>query len=419
MENKKMKSEFLKVIEERGFINQCTDIEALDEKLCSSTPVVAYIGYDCTADSLHVGSLLTIMLLRWYQKCGHKPIVLMGGATTKVGDPTGKDESRKFLSDEAIAHNMEGIKKVFSKYLKFGDGPTDAVMVNNDDWLGSLKYMEFLRDYGRHFTINRMMTFDSVKMRLDREQPLTFLEFNYMILQGFDFLELNRNYGCTLQMGGGDQWGNIINGVELTRRVDGTENFGLTIPLITTSSGGKMGKSMSGAVWLNEEKLSAYDYWQFWRNTEDADVVRFLKFFTELSMEEVAKLAELKDAEINEAKKVLAFEATKLCHGEKAALEAAETARKVFEQGASGDNLPSIDASEDEVAQGYGFVKALKELGFCASNGEAKRLIKQGGARVNDEQIKDENHKLTSVDVKDGIVKISAGKKKHGLLKIA
>lgn len=413
-----MKSEFLRIIEQRGFINQCTDIKALDEKLNSKAPIVAYLGYDCTASSLHVGSLLTIMLLRWFQKTGHKPIVLMGGGTTKIGDPTGKDEARKFLSDEQIHENMAGIKKVFSKYLTFGEGKTDAVMVNNNDWLSSLKYMDFLRDYGKHFTINRMMTFDSVKTRLEREQPLTFLEFNYMILQGFDFLELNRKYGCTLQMGGSDQWGNIINGVELTRRVDKSEVFGLTIPLITTSSGAKMGKSAEGAVWLNEESLSPYDYWQFWRNTEDADVVRFLKFFTELPLEEIEELAKLKDEKINEAKKILAYEATKLCHGEENAKKAEETAKKVFEQGLSGENLPKIEVSKKEIEDGYMLMSALKEFGFCSSNGEAKRLIKQGGAKINDEKVTDEKYSLSLNDTKGEEIKISSGKKKHGIIKI-
>ena len=358
------------------------------------------------------------MLLRWFQKTGHKPVVLMGGGTSKIGDPSFKDESRPLLDDAAINKNMLGIRKVFAKYLSFGDKNNEAIMVNNNDWLDKLSYISFLRDFGTHFTINRMLSFDSVKLRLEREQPLTFLEFNYMILQAYDFLELNRNYNVSLQMGGSDQWGNIINGVELTRRVDAKEVFGLTIPLIATSSGAKMGKSVSGAVWLNEERLSAYDYWQFWRNTEDNDVGRFLRFFTELPLDEIKKLEQLKDAEINEAKKILAFEATKLCHGEEAAKEAMETARKTFEEGLAGDNLPCIEISSKMLDEGVAAVKIFKDIGLCASNGEVKRLIKQGGAKINDETITDENLIITKKHLKDDKIKLSSGKKKHALIKI-
>lgn len=338
--------------------------------------VPAYIGFDCTAASLHVGSLLPIMLLRWLQKTGHKPIVLMGGGTTKVGDPSGKDESRQLLSEEKINSNMSGIKEVFSNYLTFGDGPTDAIMVNNDDWLKELSYIDFLREYGPHFTINRMLSFDSVKLRLDREQPLTFLEFNYMILQAYDFLELARRQNCVLQMGGSDQWGNIVNGVELGRRVEGKSLFGLTTPLLTTSSGAKMGKTADGAVWLDEKHLSAYEFWQFWRNTEDRDVGRFLRLFTELPIDEIDRLAGLKDAEINDAKKILADEVTKLCHGENAAMQAATTARETFEQGGIGDELPSFDVAASELSKGIPAYEILKRVGFANSNGEARRLIK-------------------------------------------
>lgn len=412
-----MKSEFLNVIKERGFLHQCTDMEALDEIMSKKT-VPAYIGFDCTADSLHVGSLLQIMLFRWLQKTGHKPIVLMGGGTSKIGDPSFKDEARQLLSEEKILSNMEGIKKVFSKYLTFGDGETDAIMPNNADWLDGLNYIPFLRDFGKHFSVNRMLTFDSVKLRLDREQSLSFLEFNYMILQAYDFYELNKNYDCLLQMGGSDQWGNIVNGVELTRRVSGNEAFGLTSPLITTSSGAKMGKTVSGAVWLNEERLSSYDYWQFWRNTEDADVGKFLRLFTELPLDEIERLAKLEGSEINEAKKILANEATKLCHGEENAANAAETARKTFEEGKLGDSLPVYEISAADFAAGkYDFVSVLNDSGLCASKGDAKRLIKQGGARINDEQITDIERMLQKNDIKDGVIKLSSGKKKHLLIK--
>ena len=411
-------SEFLRTLQERGFIHQCTDLATLDER-AKKGPIVAYIGFDCTADSLHVGSLLPIMMLRWLQKTGHKPIVLMGGGTTKIGDPSGKDEARQLLTDEVIGNNMAGIKRIFGRYLTFGDGPTDAVMANNADWLDELKYIPLLRDIGRHFTINRMMSFESVKLRLDREQPLTFLEFNYMILQAYDFVELKRRYGCSLQMGGSDQWGNIVNGVELGRRTDGAELFGLTTPLLTTSSGAKMGKTAAGAVWLTADKLSSYDFWQYWRNTEDADVGRFLRLYTELPLDEVARLESLQGAEINEAKKILANEVTKLAHGEEAALEAAETARRAFEEGAAAEGLPSIEVSRADLEAGLPVVDLLVSAGLAASKGEARRLIKGGGAKLNDGPIADETAKATAADLNaDGVVKLSAGKKRHALVKL-
>jgi tyrosyl-tRNA synthetase len=380
--------------------------------------VTGYIGYDCTADSLHSGSLLQIMLQRWMQKTGHKPIVLMGGGTTKIGDPSGRDESRKLLSVEDIERNKAGIFQVFDKYLTFGDGPSDAVMVDNAEWLDRLQYIPFLRDYGAHFSVNRMLSFDSVKLRLEREQPLSFLEFNYMILQAYDFLELRRRYGCVLQMGGSDQWGNIVNGVELTRRVDQQTIYGLTSPLITTSSGAKMGKTAQGAVWLNADRLSSYDFWQFWRNTEDADVGRFLKLFTELPLDEIARLEALGGAEINEAKKILATEVTALCHGRAAADEAAETARQTFEAGQTAEGLPSVEVPRAELAAGLPVVEALRRSGLAASNGEARRLIRGGGARVNDQPVGDENATLGEADLDgDGVIKLSAGRKRHALVK--
>ena len=413
-----LRSEFLRTLSARGFIHQCTDVEGLD-KLASEGVVTAYIGYDCTADSLHIGHLVSIMMLRLLQRTGHKPVVLMGGGTTKIGDPTGRDESRKMLTDEQIAANMASIKRVFGQFLTFGDGPTDAVMVNNADWLEKLEYITFLRDMGVHFTINRMLTFDSVKLRLEREQPMTFLEFNYMILQAYDFLELFRRAGCRLQMGGSDQWGNIVNGVELGRRVDQASLFGLTTPLIMTSSGVKMGKSQGGAVWLNADRLSSYDYWQFWRNTEDGDVGRFLKLFTELSLEEIAELEKLEGAGINEAKKRLAFEATKLAHGEATALEAAETARRTFEQGALAEGLPTIEVTAGDLAAGIPVVDLLVRAELAASKGEARRLIKGNGARLNDEAIGDEARAVTASDLNaDGVLKLSAGKKRHVLVKV-
>ena len=411
------RSEFLRTVTERGFVHQCTDMEALDD-LASKKSIVAYIGFDCTAPSLHVGSMVSIMLLRRFQQAGHKPIVLMGGGTTKVGDPSGKDETRKMLTDADIARNMDGIKQVFAKFLKFGDGPTDAVMVNNADWLESLHYIDFLRDYGRHFTINRMMTFDSVKLRLEREQPLTFLEFNYMILQAYDFMELAKRHDCVLQMGGSDQWGNIVNGVELGRRAADKQLFGLTTPLLTTASGAKMGKTAAGAIWLNADMLSPYDYWQYWRNTEDADVGRFLRLFTDLPLDEVARLEALQGAEINDAKKVLATEATRLCHGEAAAAEAAETARKTFEQGVTAEGLPTVEVPRSELEAGIPAFTLLHRAGLATSGGEARRLIKGGGARVNDAAIGGETQSIGISDLNgDGVVKLSSGKKRHVLVK--
>ena len=411
------KSDFVREIVERGFLHQCTDLEALDE-LASNQRVIAYIGFDCTASSLHVGNLVVVLMLRWLQQTGHKPIVLMGGGTTKVGDPSGKDDSRKLLSVEDINANMDSIKQVFSKYLTFGDGPTDAVMVNNADWLDELQYIDFLREYGRHFTINRMLSFESVKLRLDREQPLTFLEFNYMILQAYDFLELARRQDCIMQMGASDQWGNIVNGVELGRRVDGKTLLGLTAPLITLSSGAKMGKSAEGAVWLNEAQLSPYKFWQFWRNTEDADVGRFLRLFTELPEDEIKRLESLDGAEINEAKKVLADEATRMCHGEDAARTARETSETTFETGGVGDDLPTFDFPMAKVKDGVPAFELLRTAELAASNGEARRLIKGGGARVNDVVIPNETYNVTDADINEqGMIKVSAGKKRHALIK--
>ncbi len=412
------KSEFLQTISERGFIHQCTDDAALDEILSKDDIAVAYAGFDCTADSLHIGHLMPIMTLRWYQRCGHKPIALMGGGTTKVGDPSGKDESRQILTEETIAANIQGIKGTFEKFLSFGDGPTDTLMVNNADWLDELEYIPFLREFGKHFSVNRMFSFDSVKLRLEREQPLSFLEFNYMILQAYDFLELSRRDNCVLQIGGSDQWGNIVNGVELGRRVDGTALYGLTSPLIMTSAGEKMGKTAGGAVWLNSDRLSPYEYFQFWRNTADADVGRFLRLFTELPLDEIAKLETLQDAEINEAKKILAHEATKLCHGEAAAIEAGETAKATFEDGTQGAALPTVDVAESELSEGLPAFVAMATVGLANSNGEARRLIRGGGGRVNDAVITDESQTITLADVnEDGVIKFSAGKKRHVLAK--
>lgn len=416
IDNYTPKSEFLKVMMERGFIHQCTDPEGLDKRLQSEV-IPAYIGFDCTASSLHVGSLVQIMMLRHLQKCGHQPIVLMGGGTTKIGDPSGKDESRQMLTVEKINKNMNGIKSVFEKYLTFGDAPTDAIMPNNADWLDKLGYVDLLRDVGPHFTINRMMTFESVKLRLDRENPLTFLEFNYMILQAYDFLELQRGTGCAMQMGGSDQWGNIINGVELNRRMDQKEVFGLTTPLITTASGAKMGKSASGAIWLNEDMLSAYDFWQFWRNTDDADVGRFLKLFTELSLEQIAKLEAFEGAEINEAKKILANEVTTMCHGKEAAVKAEATAKKAFEERSLGADLPNVDVAKSKLENGIQVAELYRTAGLAASKGEVRRLIKQGGAKINDEKITDGEMSITLDQLNDqGTIKLSAGKKRHILI---
>jgi tyrosyl-tRNA synthetase len=410
-------SDFLNTITERGFLHQCTDLEALDKR-ASSEVIPAYIGFDCTASSLHVGSLLPVMLLRWLQKTGHKPIVLMGGGTTKVGDPSGKDESRKLLTEEKINSNMEGIKTIFSKYLNFGDGPSDAVMVNNATWLDELNYIDFLRSYGPHFTINRMMTFDSVKLRLEREQALTFLEFNYMILQAYDFLELSRRNKCIMQMGGSDQWGNIINGVELGRRSDNTQLFGLTTPLMTTTSGAKMGKTAAGAVWLDAEQLSVYDFWQYWRNTEDADVGRFMRLFTELPLDQIKKLEALENAEINEAKKILADEVTKLCHGEAAAKTASTTAIETFEGTGISSNLPTLEVSGNDLKAGFTAFDLFRQAGLANSNGEARRLIKGNGARLNDIIITDETQLISSKDKNQkNLIKLSAGKKRHVLIR--
>lgn len=410
------KSDFLRVLSERGFINQCTDQVALDERAAKG-PITAYIGFDCTADSLHAGSLLPIMMLRRLQQTGHRPVVLLGGGTTKVGDPSGKDESRKMLSDDQIAANKAGIRKVFDKYLTFGDGPTDAVMVDNDDWLSGLGYISFLRDFGPHFTINRMMGFDSVKLRLERERPLTFLEFNYMILQAYDFVELRKRIGCVLQMGGSDQWGNIVNGVELGRRVAGYELFGLTTALLTTSSGAKMGKTAAGAVWLSADMFGPYDFYQYFRNTEDGDVGRFLRLFTDLPMDEIARLERLEGAGINKAKKILAHAVTALAHGTAAADEAAETARRVFETGAAAEGLPTIEVPADALAGGIAHVDLFVQAGLAASKGEARRLIKQGGLRLNDKSVTDEAGEATTADLVDGVIKLSAGKKRHVLVR--
>jgi len=408
------RSELIRLFSERGYIHQATNIDGLDER-ASQQIIPAYIGFDCTANSLHVGSLVQIMMLRALQRTGHKPIVLMGGGTTKVGDPSGKDAARPLLSEHDIEENKQGIFQVFKKYLAFGDGPTDAIMVDNASWLDDLAYIRFLRDFGPHFSVNRMLAMDSVKLRLDREQPLSFLEFNYAILQAYDFLELRRRYGCLLQMGGSDQWGNIVSGIDLTRRVDAQEIYGLTSPLITTASGAKMGKTADGAIWLNEDRLSTFDFWQFWRNTEDADVARFLALFTELPMDEVARLGALEGAEINEAKIILANEATTLCHGADAARAAMETARQTFAGGGVSEGLPQETVSGEE-ADGMGMIAALVKVGFAKSNGEARRLIRGGGARLNDVAISDEDHLLSSADFSDGRAKISAGKKRHALL---
>jgi len=414
-----LRSEFLREVVDRGFLNQCTDLDALDAKAAEGR-IVAYVGFDATADSLHVGSLVSIMLLRLLQRTGHKPIVLMGGGTTKIGDPSFRDESRRLLSDEEIAHNIAGIRKVFTKFLRFGDGPTDAVMVNNADWLDELKYIPFLRDIGRHFSVNRMLTFDSVRLRLEREQSLSFLEFNYMILQAYDFLELARRYDCVLQMGGSDQWGNIVNGIELGRRVDDRTLFGLTTPLITTSSGAKMGKTASGAVWLNAERLSPYDYWQYWRNTEDADVGRFLRLFTDLPLDEIARLERLQGAEINEAKIILATEATRLAHGEAAANAAAETARRTFAEGGVGGDLPEYVADSAAVAHGISILDVLVATGLTSSKGEARRLIRQGGVRLNNAVVTDDKATIGKDDLDSGgVAKLSAGKKRHAIVRQA
>ena len=411
------KSQFMQLMSDRKFIHQITNENELDA-LMARNRITAYIGFDCTANSLHVGSLVQIMMLRHLQKCGHRPIVLMGGGTTKVGDPSGKDDARQLLDDEDIKNNKESIRKIFEKYLVFGDGPTDALMVDNDDWLSSLEYVKFLREYGRHFSVNRMLSFDSVKRRLDREQPLSFLEFNYMILQAYDFLELQRRHHCLLQMGGSDQWGNIINGVELARRVDQKSIFGLTTPLVTTASGEKMGKSASGAIWLNADRLSPYEFWQFWRNTEDGDVGKFLRLFTEISLDEIKKLELLEGSELNDAKKILASEVTKLCHGPIASESAANTAQKIFEEGLLGEDLPSISITSKELEEGLWVLEAMRKAELIKSNGEGRRLISNGGARLNNVVITDPDLKINIIDANaDGIVKLSSGKKRHVLLR--
>jgi tyrosyl-tRNA synthetase len=408
------RSPFLATALERGFIHQCTEMEGLDERLRAGR-LVAYVGYDCTADSLHVGSLVSIMLLRLFQRSGHKPIVLMGGGTTRIGDPSGKDESRQLLGDAEIAGNMAGIRTVFAKFLKFGDGPDDAVMVNNADWLDELRYIPLLRDVGRHFSVNRMLTLDSVRLRLERDQPLSFLEFNYPILQAYDFGELARRCQCELQIGGSDQWGNIVAGVELARRAEGRTLFGLTTPLITTASGVKMGKTAQGAVWLNAARLSPYEYWQFWRNTEDDDVGRFLRLFTELDL---ARIEELERGDVNEAKKVLATEASALCHGREAAEAASETARAVFEGGGSGSELPQTEVPRNELARGMPAFELFSLTGLAASNGEARRLIRGGGARINDRVVDNETKPVTEADLDEkGVLKLSAGRKRHALVR--
>jgi tyrosyl-tRNA synthetase len=429
--------DFLAEASARGFIFQCTDEAALAEAM--RAPIAAYIGFDCTADSLHVGSLVQIMILRLLQKHGHKPVVLMGGGTTRIGDPSGKDESRQMLTDAAIAANMAGIRRCFTPFLRFGDGtsaaippnagpsdaipsdagPSDAIMVNNADWLDQLPYISLLRDVGTHFTVNRMLTFDSVKLRLEREQPMTFLEFNYMILQSYDFRELRRRHGVLLQIGGSDQWGNIVSGMELTRRSDGHHVFGLTTPLIATASGAKMGKSAAGAVWLTADRLSAYDYWQFWRNTEDADVGRFLRLFTEIPLPEIARLERLEGAGINEAKKILATATTALAHGQQAADAAAETARRAFEQGEAAETLPHVDLPHAELEAGIEAFRLFARAGLAASNGEARRLIRGGGARVNDTPVTEEGQLISLRDSKDGVIKLSAGRKQHRLVRVA
>jgi tyrosyl-tRNA synthetase len=412
-----LRSDFLTAVRDRGFLHQCTDLDALDARAMEG-PIPAYIGFDATATSLHAGSLVPIMLLRLLQRCGHKPVVLMGGGTTKIGDPSGKDEARRMLSDADIQRNIDGIRTIFAKYLTFGDGPTDAVMVNNDDWLSQIAYIPFLREYGRHFSVNRMLKFDSVALRLEREQPLSFLEFNYMILQAYDFVELNRRHGVCLQMGGSDQWGNIVNGVELGRRTDDAALFGLTVPLLTTASGAKMGKTADGAVWLNSDMLSPYDYWQYWRNTEDADVGRFLRLFTELPLDEIAELERAEGAAINEVKIRLANEATALCHGREAAEAAAETARTTFEMGGLGDDLPTLTLTPEDLAAGLGILDALTRTGLTQSNGDARRQIKGGAIRINDEKLSDEKRVLTETDLADGAIKLSMGKKKHALIRV-
>jgi len=413
------KSDFMRIVHERGMVHQTSDAARLDELLSTGTRT-AYIGFDCTADSLHVGSLMQIMMLRWWQKTGHKPVVLMGGGTTKIGDPSGRDETRQLLTDEAIAGNMAGIRRVFDKYLTFGEGPTEARMVNNAEWLDKLLYIPLLRDVGRHFSVNRMLTMDSVKLRLDRDQPLTFLEFNYMILQSYDFVELKKRYDCVLQMGGSDQWGNIVMGTDLGRRMVGAELFALTTPLITTSSGAKMGKTAAGAVWLNAERVSPYDFWQYWRNVEDEDVGRFMRLFTELPLTEIARLEKLAGQEINEAKKILATEVTRLCHGAAAAAEAEETARRTFEEGGKAESLPTVNVPRAQLAEGIAAFELFHQAGLAPSRTEARKLIKGGGGRLNDKPIASDTAVIKENDLgSDGTLKLSAGRKRHVLVRTA
>jgi tyrosyl-tRNA synthetase len=407
-------SDFLKVLDERGFIHQCSDVAGLDA-LAAKKEVIAYVGYDCTAPSLHIGHLLSIMMLHWLQQTGSKPIALMGGGTTRVGDPSGKDETRRILTVETIEANKNAIKGVFAKFLAFGSGRGDALMLDNAEWLAPLNYIEFLRDVGRHFSVNRMLTMDSAKLRLERDQELSFIEFNYMLLQAYDFAEQAKRYGCNLQMGGSDQWGNIVTGIDLGRRMGTHQLYALTCPLLTTASGAKMGKTAAGAVWLNEDQLSVYDYWQFWRNTEDGDVGRFLKLFTTLPLPEIARLQALQGAEINEAKKVLATEATALLHGRDKAQAAALTAQETFETGATSEGLPTVEIAASELAAGLGVLAAFVKAGLVKSNGEARRQI--AGLRVNDAAVTDEGAKLTPADLDGGVIKLSFGRKRHVLLK--
>ena len=414
----KFKSDFLRTLSERGFIHQISDETGLDDLFATET-VTAYVGYDATATSLHIGNLISATMLHWLQETGHRPIALMGGGTSMIGDPSFRDEQRGLLTPEKINENIEGIKKIFSRILRFGDGPNDAIMVNNADWLLKLNYVEFLRDVGRHFSVNRMLTFDSVKLRLDREQSLSFLEFNYMILQGYDYVELSRRFGCRLQMGGSDQWGNIVNGIDLGHRMGTPQLYALTTPLLTTSSGAKMGKSANGAVWLNADNFSPYDFWQYWRNTEDADVERFLKIFTRLPLDEIARLAALGGSEINEAKKILATEATAIVHGREAAEQSAETARQTFEEGALAETLPTIEIPSAELEAGIGILNLFVKAGLAASNGEARRHVQGGAVRLNDETVSDERRIVGAGDLKSGILKLSLGKKKHILVRPA
>ncbi len=413
------KSDFLNVLQSRGFVHQISDAEALDAQAAAG-PITGYIGFDATADSLHVGHLTQIMMLHWMQQTGHRPIALMGGGTSMIGDPSFKDEARKLLTVEDIARNLQGIRQGFDKYLTFGDGPRDAIMANNADWLLDINYVAFLRDVGRHFSVNRMLSFDSVKLRLDREQSLSFLEFNYMILQAYDFVELNKRYGCVLQMGGSDQWGNIVSGIDLGRRINEASLFALTSPLLTTASGAKMGKTASGAVWLSADRLSPYEFWQYWRNTEDADVGKFLKLFTTLPMDEIARLEALGGSEINDAKKILATEVAAMLHGRAAAEAAAETARRTFEEGAVDTNLPTMDIADGELAASISVVNLFVKAGLMTSNGEVRRQIKSGGLRVNDQVVTDEKMTISKADLSgEGVIKLSAGKKRHILVRPA